>query len=144
MAFEPRDPNYAQRVRDNFARQTVMTLIGAELTEVGPGTCTVRLPFRPDLCQQNGYVHAGITTTLADTACGYAAFSLMPADSGVVSVEFKINLLAPAIGEAFEARARVDRPGRTLTVVRAEVLAFQGERITEVALMQATMIRLAV
>jgi uncharacterized protein (TIGR00369 family) len=140
MTFTPKDPNFEKRVRASFARQAVNKTLGCELASVGPGTCVVRLPHNPALCQQHGYMHAGITTTIADTAAGYAAFSLMPADSDVVSVEFKINLMAPAVGEVFEARAKVDRPGRSLTVVRSEVVAITGEKETTVALMQATMI----
>ncbi|GEO79974.1 PaaI family thioesterase [Pararhodospirillum oryzae] len=140
MPLEPSDPDFAQRVQASFEKQAVMGLLGVTLDAVGPGTCTLRLPFRADLCQQHGYLHAGITTTLADTACGYAAYSLMPAESSVVSVEFKINLLAPAVGEAFLARAQVDRSGKTLSVVRAEVVALRDGREVPVALMQATMI----
>ncbi len=141
MSFEPKDPDFEARVRASFARQTINKTLGAELTAVGPGACTVRLPHRADLCQQHGYLHAGITTTIADTACGYAAYTLMPANSDVVSVEFKINLIAPAVGQVFEARAAVDRPGRSLTVVRSEVVAIDDAgREKTVALMQATMI----
>lgn len=143
MTPTPSDPQYAERVRASFARQAAMRLMGIDLVAIGPGTCTLRLPFHPDLTQQHGHLHAGVTTTLADTACGYAAASLMPADSSVVSVEFKVNLLAPAVGDAFEARARVDRAGRTLSVVRAEVVALRDGRETPVALMQATMFCLA-
>jgi uncharacterized protein (TIGR00369 family) len=141
--FTPKDPDFEQRVRSSFDRMTVNRTLGCELVSVGPGTCVIRMPRHPEFCQQHGFMHAGITTTLADTAAGYAAYSLMPADSSVVSVEFKINLLAPAVGDAFEARARVDRPGRQLTVVRSEVVAIQDGKETTVALMQATMMCLA-
>lgn len=134
--FVPKDPEFEARVRSSFARQTLMRTIGAEIASVEPGRCEIAMRSRPDLCQQHGFVHAGITTTLADTAAGYAAYSLMPAGSSVLTVEFKVNLLAPAVGERLVARAVVERAGKTLSVVRSEVLA-DGER--PVALMQATM-----
>jgi uncharacterized protein (TIGR00369 family) len=138
--FAPADPDYSDRVRASFARQTFLATIGAELTRLEPGCCELTLPFRPDLCQQHGFHHAGVTSTLADTACGYAAFSLMPAGSAVLTVEFKLNLLAPAAGERFVARAKVERPGRTLTVAAAEVLAIEGGVEKKIALMVATLI----
>lgn len=117
-----------------------MNLIGARLALVEPGIVEIALPYRADLTQQNGYLHAGIVTTIADSACGYAAFSLMPAGSGVLSVEFKVNLLRPAQGESFVTRAEVIKAGRTLTVVRADVFAVatnEGRKL--VATMQGTM-----
>jgi uncharacterized protein (TIGR00369 family) len=137
--FTPKDPDFAAKVRDSFARQPFMRTIGAELVRVAPGFCEITLPFRPELCQQHGYLHAGVTTTLADNAAGYAAFSLMPADSSVLSVEFKINLIAPAQGEHFLARATVEKPGRTLTVVRADVFDVQDGQERCVATMLATL-----
>jgi uncharacterized protein (TIGR00369 family) len=122
-AFEPADPGFAARVRDSFARQTIMTLIGAELTRVAPGRVEIDLPFRADLCQQHGFFHAGVTATIADSAGGYAAFTLFPADSSVLTTEYKINLLAPAAGERLRAVGRVVKPGRTLTICEAEVFA---------------------
>jgi len=116
-----------------------MKLIGASLTMIEPGVVEITLPFRPDLTQQNGYLHAGIVTTIADSACGYAAFTLMPEGSGVLSVEFKVNLLRPAKGENFLARAEVIKAGRTLTVVRADVFALTEDKRTLVATMQGTM-----
>jgi len=121
--FEPVDPDYAAKVRASFARQAFMRLIGAELVSIDPGRCRIGVPFRPDLTQQHGYVHAGIVTTLADNAAGYAAYSLMPADCSVLTVELKINLLAPARGDALEGRAEVVRAGRTLTVAEVKVHA---------------------
>jgi len=100
-----------------------MQLIGAELSRIEPGLVDISLPYRAELTQQNGYLHAGIVTTIADSACGYAAFSLMPAGSEVLSVEFKVNLLRPAKGDRFLARAEVIKPGKTLTVVKADVFA---------------------
>jgi len=119
-----------------------MTLIGAALTRVEPGVIEITLPYRADLAQQHGYVHAGIITTIADSACGYAAYTLMPAGSDVLAVEFKVNLIRPAQGETFVARAEVIKSGRTLTVVRADVHALTGEQRELIAIMQATMMRL--
>ena len=120
-----------------------MNLIGGELTRVEPGVIEITLPYRTDLTQQHGYVHAGIITTIADSACGYAAYTLMPPGSDVLAVEFKVNLLRPAKGETFVARAEVIKSGRTLTVVRADVHAFSEDDSRElVAIMQGTMMRL--
>jgi uncharacterized protein (TIGR00369 family) len=113
-----------RRVRESFAKQAFMRLIGSGLTHVSPGEVDIELPFREDLVQQHGYLHAGVTTAIADSACGYAALSLMPDDAAVLSVEFKVNMLAPAKGMRFLARGRVLRSGRTITVCRGEVLAF--------------------
>ena len=99
--MEPQDPDFAAKVRDSFARQRVMDTIGAELTRVDPGLVEIELPHREDLTQQHGYLHAGITTTIADSAGGYACFSLMPPKASVLTVEYKVNLLAPAAGERF-------------------------------------------
>src|SRR4249919_2685904 len=128
-------------VAANFARQPAMTLIGALILVLEPGRVEVSFPFRPELTQQNGFIHAGIITTAADSACGYAALSSMPEGSEVLSVEFKVNLLRPAAGERFVARATVLRPGKTLTAVRADVFAFIGEKQRLIAAMQGTMIR---
>ena len=117
-----------------------MSLIGGELTRVEPGVVEISLTYRSDLTQQHGYVHAGIITTIADSACGYAAYSLMPPNSDVLAVEFKVNLLRPAKGETFVARAEVIKSGRTLTVVRADVHALsRGDKRDLVAIMQGTM-----
>jgi uncharacterized protein (TIGR00369 family) len=136
--FEPQDPNFESRVRDSFARQRVMELIGASLSRVEAGRVEIEIPVRSDLTQQDGYMHAGIVTTVLDSGCGYAAFTLMPADSSVLSVEFKVNLLAPASGETILVRAAVKRPGRTLTVCTAD--AFADGKIC--ATMLATIIRI--
>ena len=124
-AFTPADPGFAARVRESFARQSIMTLIGAEIARVEPGLVEIVLPYREDLCQQHGFFHAGVTSTIADSAGGYAAFSLFPADASVLTTEFKINLLAPAVGERLRALGRVVKPGRTLTVCDVEVFAVQ-------------------
>jgi uncharacterized protein (TIGR00369 family) len=117
-----------------------MSLIGGELTRVEPGVVEITLAYRSDLTQQHGYVHAGIITTIADSACGYAAYTLMPPNSDVLAVEFKVNLMRPAKGETFVARAEVIKSGRTLTVVRADVHALTGNDQRElVAIMQGTM-----
>lgn len=139
-AYTPSDPEFEQRVRSSFAQQSAMALLGASMTLVEPGTVEITLPFRSDLTQQHGYMHAGVLTAIADTACGYAAYTLMPAGAEVLSVEFKMNLLRPAAGERFVARGTVLKPGRTLTVTRADVRAFGTAGSTLVAAMQATMI----
>lgn len=123
----PQDANFETRVRANFARQQVMKLIGAQMLRVEPGLCEIEIPSRADLTQQDGFMHAGIVTTVLDTCCGYSAYTLMPADSRVLSVEFKVNLLAPAKGDVIRAIAQVKRAGRTLTVCSAD--AFAGDAI---------------
>jgi uncharacterized protein (TIGR00369 family) len=127
------------RVRDSFNRQAAMSEIGAELVRVDPGRVEIRFPFRERFTQQHGFLHAGIVAAVLDSACGYAAFSLMPAGAGVLSIEFKINLLAPARGESFLARGEVLRAGRTITVCQGAVLALDQGSEVEVAAMQATM-----
>jgi len=137
--FQPKDPAFAARVRASFARQKAMDLIGARLTVVQPGYTEITLPYRPELTQQRAYVHGGILGMIADSACGYAAYSLMPATSSLVTVEYKINILAPAKGDLV-ARGRVIRPGRTLTVARGEIFTADG---MHVASMQQTLLMLA-
>lgn len=133
------DQDYAGRVRRSFDQQQAMRLLGAEMSEVAPGAVEIVLPFREDLTQQHGFVHAGIIATVADSACGYAALSLMPAGTGVLTVEFKVNLLNPATGVRFVARGHVVKPGRTIMVCSGEVMAERDGGMTrEVALMQAT------
>ena len=139
-AFDPPDPGFEARVRGSFAQQAMMRTLGAELVAVRAGEVEIALPFRSDLTQQHGYVHAAAITAIADSACGYAAFTLMRADCEVLSVEFKVNLLAPAAGQRFVAHARVLRPGRTLTVCAAEVRAQHSGGDTLIAAIQATMI----
>lgn len=143
MRFVAKDPDYERRVRDSFARQTAMSTMGVDMVELAPGACTLAMDYRQDLCQQHGYHHAGVTTALADSAAGYAAYSLMPPGSSVLTVEYKINLMAPAAGERFIARAAVERAGRTITVVRSEVFAVQGGDEKSIAVMLATMMCLA-
>jgi uncharacterized protein (TIGR00369 family) len=139
--MNPPNPSFAEDVARSFVQQPIMNLIGARLSLVEPGVVEITLPYRADLAQQHGYLHAGVVTTIADSACGYAAFTLMPADSNVLSVEFKVNLLRPAQGVAFVARAEVIKAGRTLTVVRADVFGIDANAEKElVATMQGTMI----
>ena len=120
MTNTPRDPDFDERVRASFARQAAMATLGVTLVRVAPGEVTLELPFRSDLTQQHGFLHAGVVTSVMDSACGYAALSLMEQGAGVVSVEFKVNLLAPARGDRFRAVGRVVRAGRTVTVVSGE------------------------
>ena len=135
----PADPQYVARIRASFGRQKAMALIGASLAAVEPGQVEIALPYRDDLTQQKGFIHGGIIGMIADTACGYAAFSLMPADCSLVTVEYKINILAPARG-SLVARGEVLRPGRTLTVTRGEVYSEDGKHV---ASMQQTLMMLA-
>ena len=124
--FTVEDPDFARRVRDSFDRQGAMAHLGAVLTRVEPGLVAIELPFRPELSQQHGFFHAGMTSTIADSAGGYAGFTLMPADSSVLTVEFKMNLIAPADGERLIATGRVVKPGRTLTVCELAVAVVKG------------------
>ena len=134
----PVDPRFADRCRQSFGRQKAMALIGATLESVAPGRVEIALPYRDAITQQKGFVHGGIIGMIADTACGYAAFSLMPADCSLVTVEYKINILAPAQGDLV-ARGDVVKAGRTLTIARAEVYA-EGRK--HVATMQQTLMML--
>lgn len=134
-----RDPNFESRVRASFGKQRLMRTIGAVLEEVAPGRVSIRLPFREDLTQQHGFLHAGTIAAVADSACGYAALTLMPADAAVLSIEFKVNMLAPAKGDSIVARANVIRPGRSIMVCRADVHAVSGSEEKLVAAMQGTM-----
>src|SRR5437762_6562613 len=122
-AFVPIDPDYEARVRASFGRQGAMRLIGARLSALRPGYCAIELPFRDDLTQQHGYVHAGIIGAIVDSAGGYAGFTLFPEDSSVLTIEFKLNLLAPAAGDRLVAQGHVVKPGRTLALTRGEVFA---------------------
>jgi len=134
-----RDPNFEARVRASFVKQQLMTTIGATLARVEAGKVDIRLPFRDNLTQQHGFLHAGTIAAVADSACGYAALSLMPEDAGVLSIEFKVNMLAPAKGDAIIARGVVIRAGRTIMVCRADVVSVTGRDEKLVAAMQGTM-----
>ena len=139
MPFEPSDPAWESRVRASFARQPMMATIGARLERVAPGEVDVLLPFREAISQHHGFVHAGALTTAVDTACGYAALSLMPPGAGVLSIEFKVSLMSPGRGEAILARGRVVKPGRNVTFCQGEVFAVEGGAERLVATMSATM-----
>lgn len=123
MHLQPRDPDFENRVRSSFARQEAMRTFGVRLERVAPGEVDLVLPFRADLTQQHGFLHAGVVVAVVDSACGYAALSLMEAGTAVLSVEFKVQLLAPARGTWFRGLGRVVRAGRTLTVVTGEFRA---------------------
>ena len=133
MVLDPADPEFAARVRDSFARQRFMSHLGAALVVIEPGYCEIHLPYRDELTQQHRYFHAGATAAVIDSACGYAAFSLMPADASVLTVEYKINLLAPAQGHMVVAKGRVIRNGRTLKVCRGEGFGVMEGRQTQCA-----------
>jgi len=139
-AWTPRNADYAAMVQGSFARQTLMATLGVRLERIAPGEVDLGMDHAPHLCQQNGFLHAGAIASLADSANGYAAYSLAPAGTDVLAVEFKINLLAPARGERFVAQGRVVRPGRMLTVCLCEVLAFEGTHSLPVATMLSTLI----
>ena len=138
-AHEPRNPDWEATVRTSFARQKVMNLIGAEMGVLAPGHCEIRLPFRDDLTQQNSFFHAGITGTIVDSAGGYAGLTLMPAGADVLTVEFKLNLLAPADGDILVAEGQVLKSGRNLVITRGEVYAIRNGKATHCASMQQTL-----
>ncbi len=127
MEFTPKDPNFADRVRSSFARQQVMRTLRVEIAALHPGHIELTMPFASEFTQQHGFMHAGIIATVLDSACGYAAFSLMPPEAAVLSVEFKTNLIAPAKGEQFVFRANVIKPGKTLTVCDARAFALDRD-----------------
>jgi uncharacterized protein (TIGR00369 family) len=140
LQFKSLDSDFESRIRASFGRQMVMQTIGASIEGISPGEVRIELPFNPALTQQHGYLHAGIVGIIVDSACGYAAYTLMPAESEVLSVEYKINFISPAKGQRFVAIGRVVKPGRTLTVCAGDVWACaEGER-KRVATMQSTMI----
>jgi len=140
--FEPKDPLYAERVRASFARQDAMKTIGATLESVEPGIVVIEMPWAQALTQQHGFLHAGMVATGLDSACGYAGFSLMPSDAAVLTVEYKINLLAPAQGQRFRMVGEVVKPGRTLTNVEGKAYAIDGDREKLIATMNATLMAL--
>jgi len=137
-SFKPADPEFGPRVRASFARQAMMATLGATLERVAPGEVDIRLPFRADLTQQHGFLHAGAMTTVVDSACGYAALTLMPAGAGVLTVEFKVSLMAPGEGDAVVARGRVLKAGRTLTTCVGDAFAIAGGEEKLVLTMLAT------
>jgi uncharacterized protein (TIGR00369 family) len=140
--FDPKDANFEARVRTSFARQTAMATLGIEITDIKPGEVVLRMPYDAAYAQQHGFIHAGIITTALDSACGYAAFSLMADDAAILTVEFKTNLIAPARGEYFLFRAGVVKPGRTITVCDAQAFAIEGGKEKLVATMTGTLMAL--
>ena len=139
---QPLDPDFAQRVRKSFARQNLIKFLNGKITHVSPGELHITAPFDKRFTQQNGFLHAGIVTTLMDSACGYAALTLMPDNSRVLTVEFKVNFLSPTQGEHFRAEGRVVKSGKTISVCDGKFFALQNEQEKLVAMMQATMFRL--
>jgi uncharacterized protein (TIGR00369 family) len=139
QSFEPKDPNFRDRVAASFQRQAVMHTLGIEIARLEPGEIELTMPYAQRFTQQHGFLHAGIITTALDSACGYAAFSLMPADAAILTVEFKTNLLAPAKGERFVFRAHVVKPGRSLTVCEARAFALDGTEERLIASMTGTL-----
>ncbi|MEM9277567.1 MAG: PaaI family thioesterase [Pseudomonadota bacterium] len=138
--FEPRDPDYKQKVHDSFAKQGAMHLVGGRIVSVEPGHVVLEMPMNEKVTQQHGFVHAGIITTMLDSAAGYSAFSLMPADAQVLTIEFKTNLMAPAKGEHFRFEGRVIKPGRTITFCEATAFAIDAdESEKKITTMTATM-----
>lgn len=137
--FEPQDPGFAERVRASFARQGAMHTIGASLADIAPGRVVIELPWQQGLTQQHGFLHAGMVATALDSACGYAGSTLMPADAGILTIEYKINLLAPAQGERFRMEGVVLKPGRTITVAEGRAWALHEGREKLVATMNATL-----
>ena len=141
-SFEPKDPNFRERVAASFQRQAVMHTLGIEIARLEPGEIELTMPYAQRFTQQHGFVHAGIITTALDSACGYAAFSLMPADAAVLTVEFKTNLLAAAKGERFVFRGKVIKPGRTLTICDASAFAIDASAERLIATMTGTLMAL--
>jgi len=139
IPFEAPDPYFADRVQASFGRQRIMELLGAGLARVEAGFCEIHLPFKDTLCQQHGFFHGGVIGTIADSAGGYAGFTLMPADASVLTVEYKLNLLAPADGDRLTARGRVIKPGRTLVVSQADVVVHKDGRETLCATLLQTL-----
>lgn len=136
----PPDPEWEARVRASFRRQPFMALIGAEIAKLAPGLCTLTLAHKRELTQQRGFLHGGVVGALADSAMGYAAYSLMPANSSPLTVEYKINLLSPAIGQRFRAEGRIVRAGRTLTIAESDVFAETADGDVAIARVTSTLI----
>ena len=142
MQFQPRNPEFAGKVRETIEGQAFMSLIGGEIVHLVPGEVDIAWDHRPDLTQQHGYIHAGVTTTAADTSAGLAALSLFEPGAEVLTTEFKLNLVAPAVGERFVARGRVIKPGRTLTTCKSDVFAVAGDKETLIATGLFTMMQM--
>jgi uncharacterized protein (TIGR00369 family) len=137
--FEPKNPDYVARVEKSFSDQAVMKTIGASIEAISPGKIEIEFPYQSNLTQQNGFIHAGIVSTVLDSACGYAAFSLMPQDVSVLTIEFKINLLSPATGDRFRGYGKVKKAGRNISVAEAELYAFSEQGKKLVATMVGTL-----
>jgi len=142
VTFEPKDPDYQARVRASFERQQAMKTLGVSILSLQPGEIELEMPHSSAFTQQHGFIHAGFIAAALDSACGYAAFSLMPGDAEVLTVEFKINLLAPARGERFVFQGRVVKPGRTITVCEGQAFSVVGDRRALVATMNGTLMAL--
>ena len=141
--FQAADEHFAKRIQDSLSKQNALTTIGAWLEKVEPGMVEIHFAYHPSLTQQHGFIHAGIMSTVLDSACGYAAYSLMPADAGILTIEFKVNLLSPAKGELFIAKAKVKKPGRTITVSEGEAYAVQDGKEKLIATMTGTLMTIA-
>ncbi|MCC7168371.1 MAG: PaaI family thioesterase [Rhodospirillales bacterium] len=128
VTFQPADDHFSERVRASFNRQGIMHFLGASLVHVAPGECDIELPFKPELTQQHGFFHGGAIGAIADSAAGYAGYTLAPADSGVLTIEYKLNIVAPGDGEKLIARGRVIKPGRSVSVTEARVIAIKNGR----------------
>ncbi len=143
MRFQARNPDFETKVRSSFEAQPYMTLVGARMQHVAPGEVDISWTFRGDLTQQNGFMHGGVTASIADSASGFAALTLFAAGSEVLTTEYKVNLLAPATGDAFVARGRVIKPGRMLTVCRSDVFGVDGGNETFILTGLFTMMQVA-
>jgi len=139
MSFQPKDPNFKDRVRASFDQQSAMRTLGVEIVKLESGEVDLSMPYSASFTQQNGYMHAGIITTALDSACGYAAYSLMPAEAAVLTVEFKTTLIAPARGDRFIFRARVVKPGRTLTFCEGCAFGVTNDEERLIATMSGTL-----
>lgn len=138
--YQPTDPQFESRIRSSFEKQGVMKTIGGNLVKVIPGEVQIEFSFLESLTQQHGYIHAGIITAVVDSACGYAAYTLMPADSEVLTIEYKVNFMSPAKGQTFRGVGKVLKPGRNITVCTGDVVAIDEGTEKVVASMLATMI----
>jgi uncharacterized protein (TIGR00369 family) len=138
-SFQPRHPDYQEKVKKSFSEQSVMKTIGASIEAIGAGEVEIEFPYQSNLTQQNGFIHAGIISTVLDSACGYAAFSLMPEDASVLTIEFKINLLSPAKGDRFRGYGKVKKSGRNISVAEGELYAFSDQGKKLVATMVGTL-----
>ncbi len=141
--FNAANPDFRDDILENFEKQLFMSLLGAKPGKVQPGYMEIEIPFKAELTQQHGFLHAGVMASLMDSACGYAAFSLMPADSDVLSIEYKVNMLRPAKGDSFLASGTVIKPGKSIYVCQGEAYAINGDKRKLVATMSATMMAVA-